>query len=99
MNTPNDHQVDRQAPKGEKSETLNREDETTLSSAVDMQYNVNLSMKVSVQAQIPRRAITMVPRRIVKKYLVRPTKRTYWQKNCYWRRVNNRQSSQSTWST
>lgn len=51
IRTLNEQQVNKHAPEGEEVNSLMREDEETMTSVGDIQYDVNLPTKVTVQHQ------------------------------------------------
>lgn len=62
MNTHINQQVDRPAPEGEKSKTPNREDKAILTPVGDVQYGVNISIKLLYKIRLHEDTSTTVPR-------------------------------------
>lgn len=54
ISTLNDEQVDKQSHKAKEAETLNREEKAILTLIGDVQYDIDLSEKVTVQGRTPR---------------------------------------------
>lgn len=54
ISTLNDPQVDNEAPGGEKFKTLNRKDKAVLTPNREVQYDMNRSIKVTVQGKAPQ---------------------------------------------